>query len=164
MPLWIDRLWRVYSQEAANWPGVATVGKPGQPRWFPDRRDRGIRGMLAPRAIPISRSRSEAFDYEVIQAVERLQRALPELVAVEVAVDEVPPAARRDGSPDPVPLGRIERARAGVAARLTLHRRPIELRSAPGVERNDLIADTIAELVAELFGLAPRDVDPDYDG
>ena len=129
-----------------------------------DRHGRGIRGSLTPGTIPLAKSRAENFDDLVIDAVERIQMAIPELADIEVVVEEVPPAARRDGFPDPVPLGRVEVARGILTAQIVIHRRPVELRSAPGQEREDLVQDVVAELVAELFGIAPIDVDPDYDG
>lgn len=127
-----------------------------------DRRGRGLRGTLTPPTIPISRSRAVAFDDLVLEAIERILMAIPELEDVEVIVEEVPLAARRGGAPDPVSLGRIELPSSGAPAQLVIHRRPIELRAAPGEEREDLVRDVVAELVAELFGLAPAQVDPDY--
>lgn len=127
-----------------------------------DRRDRGRRGPLAPRPVPIMRSRSESFDADVVHALERLQARLPELAEVELVVAEVPPGPRRDGSPDPVPLGAVSQPAVGAPAVLTVHRKPIELRTRPGTDRCELIADVVAELVAELLGIAPEAVDDDY--
>jgi len=45
---------------------------------------------------------------------------------------------------------------------LIIHRRPIELRAPVGTEREDLVNDTVTELVAQLFGLSPIQIDPDY--
>lgn len=128
-----------------------------------DRHGRGLRGTLTLPTLPIAKSRAQQFDELVLLAVERIQRAIPELEDVEVVVEEVPPGARRDGSPDPVPLGRIAAPTPLRPPQLIVHRRPIELRSAPGEEREALIQDVIAELVAELFGIAPQQVDPDYN-
>ncbi len=113
--------------------------------------------------MPISRSRAARFDELVLAAVERIQRAYPELADVEIRVEEVPLRERRDGSPDPVALGRLEAATHTRAAQLILHRRPLELRAAAGTEREDLVNDTVTELVAELYGLSPMQIDPDYD-
>lgn len=136
----------------------------GPTRVARDRHGRGLRGPLTPPTLPIATSRAAAFDALVVESVERIQRSLPELEDVEVVVEEVPPAARRDGAADPVTLGRVELAGAGRPAQLVVHRRPVELRCAPGAERLDLVHDVVAELVAELFGLAPQQVDPDYNG
>ena len=113
--------------------------------------------------MPISRSRAAEFDDFVVSSVERLQRAYPELAEVEVLVDEVPPRERRDGSADPVELGRVHPSINGRPAQLVIHRRPIELRTA-GIAREELVHDTVTELVAELYGLSPQEVDPDYGG
>lgn len=120
--------------------------------------------MLAPKAIPISLSRAAQFDGLVLIAVERIERSLPELEDIEILVEEVPPSAVRGGAPDPISLGRIVHAERGEPARVIVHRRPIELRAAPGTEREDLVGDVITELVAELFGIPPQQVDPDFDG
>lgn len=127
-----------------------------------DRRARGLRGPLAPRAVPLSRSRAAAFDDDVVQALERLQARLPELAEVELVVAEVPPGPLRDGSPDPVPLGSVSQAGTDAPACLTVYRKPVELRARPGALRGDLIADVVAELVAELLGITPHSVDHDY--
>ena len=113
--------------------------------------------------MPISRSRAARFDELVLSSVERIDRAYPELVDVESRVEEVPLRERRDGSPDPIPLGRLRPAGDGEPAALILHRRPLELRAPAGTEREDLVNDTVTELVAELFGLSPAQIDPDYD-
>lgn len=144
------------------------TGAPSGPVPRPSRRrrdihGRGLRGTLAPAAMPISRSRAARFDELVLAAVERIQRAYPELADVEIRVEEVPLRERRDGSPDPVALGRLEAATHTRAAQLILHRRPLELRAAAGTEREDLVNDTVTELVAELYGLSPMQIDPDYD-
>jgi len=118
---------------------------------------------VAPAVLPMSRSRVAEFDARVLEVVERIQTAHPELLEVEIAVEEAPPAPRRDGSPDPVLLGSVTRGGPG-PARITLYRRPIELRSVGAVERADLVADTVVELVAELTGLSPVALDADYDG
>ena len=112
--------------------------------------------------MPVSRSRAANFDELVLSAVERIQQAYPELADVEIRVEEVPLRERRDGSPDPVSLGRLHLAVAGRPAQLIIHRRPIELRARVGTEREDPVNDTVTELVAQLFGLSPIQIDPDY--
>jgi predicted Zn-dependent protease with MMP-like domain len=127
-----------------------------------DRRGRGVRGPLVPPSVPAALPRSERFDDLVLDAVERLERHLPELARVEVVVEDVPPAAvLRDG--EPVPLGRAEPAAPGRPARLVVHRRTVELRARDRGAVDDLVTDVVAEQVAALFGLTPEQVDPDYD-
>jgi hypothetical protein len=93
-----------------------------------DRRGRGLRGVLAPRSVPLRRSRSDAFDDLVVESAVRLQRRWGgQLRAVEFLVEDVPPG--EDGG---------ERARA------------------------TLVHDVVVEQVAELLGLEPETVDPDY--
>ncbi|MEI2728673.1 MAG: metallopeptidase family protein [Candidatus Nanopelagicales bacterium] len=146
---------------------TASASMPSGPVPRPSRRrrdlhGRGLRGTLAPATMPVSRSRAANFDELVLSAVERIQQAYPELADVEIRVEEVPLRERRDGSPDPVSLGRLHLAVAGRPAQLIIHRRPIELRAPVGTEREDLVNDTVTELVAQLFGLSPIQIDPDY--
>jgi predicted Zn-dependent protease with MMP-like domain len=121
-----------------------------------------MRGTMAPVTVPMSASRSQRFDEIVVTAIERIERAFPELGEVEVLIEEVPPNELRDGSPDPIPLGRITESMGMQPAQLIVHRRPIEIRTAPGAQRDDLVSDTVTELVAALYGLAPSQIDPDY--
>lgn len=120
---------------------------------------------MAPRHVPLSRSRAEAFDEVVLDAVEELEtRWAAELAEVEFAVEDVPqlfPSA--DFDPDVVadrgvPLGRLLREGIGEVRKpvIILYRRPIEARAADPDDRSDLVFAVVAELVAELLG---RDVD-----
>lgn len=128
-----------------------------------DSHGRGFRGTLAPGSIPISGSRAEDFDSIVISAVERIQGTYPELLELDIEIEDVPPGARRDGSADPIPLGRVIEPRAGIAGSLVLYRFPIEHRTRPGVERELLVRAVCTELAAELLGISPVEVDPRYD-
>lgn len=127
-----------------------------------DRHGHGMRGTLTPPTMPLAKSRAQQFDDLVLTAIDRIERAYPELSDIEIRVDEVPAYELRDGSPDPIPLGRLEPGANGAPYALVVHRRPIELRTEIGQEREDLVADTVTELVAESFGVAPSQVDPDY--
>jgi hypothetical protein len=128
-----------------------------------DRHGRGLRGPLAPPAVPISLTRGERFDDLVLDAVERLQEHLPELAGVEIVVEDVPPLSVLTPG-EPVPLGRAEAASGGRAARLVVHRRTVELRAGGPDDLADLVHDVVAEQVAALVGLTPEQVDPDYGG
>ena len=135
-----------------------------------DRRGRGLRGTVAPPDAPLSLSRSERFDELVLDAVEDVEETWGEALAgVEVAVEEVPPPA--GGAPPPaatapsrraVPLGRAVAARPGRPARLVVYRRPVEGRASGRRATESLLHDVVVELVAELLGVEPETVDPDY--
>jgi predicted Zn-dependent protease with MMP-like domain len=128
-----------------------------------DRHGRGLRGVLAPPDVPVSRSRAQAFDELVLEAVLRVQQHLPEqLRAVEFAVEDVPPAD--DGEHGRVELGSSSPAAAGRPARVVVYRRPVETRAAGERSRALLITDVVVEQVAELLGLDPEAVDPEYGG
>lgn len=136
-----------------------------------DRRGRGLRGVLAPAAVPLSRTRSEVFDDLVLDAVEELEEHWSaELTGVEFAVEEVPPtggATGTDFDPDVVvdrgiALGRLHRTGlAGVATPvIVVYRRPIEARAVDAEDRGDLVFMIVAELVAELLGRDVDEIDP----
>jgi predicted Zn-dependent protease with MMP-like domain len=128
-----------------------------------DRHGRGLRGPLAPAQVPLARSRAERFDDLVLDAVERLERRwADQLSGVEFAVEEVPPADAEEWSAEPVPLGRLLPASGELPARIVLYRRPLEARAAPS-ELAALVHDVVVEEVAELLGLEPEAVDPDYE-
>jgi Zincin-like metallopeptidase len=136
-----------------------------------DRRGRGLRGQLAPRGVPRTRSRGERFDEFVLDAVEELEaRWAAELAGVEFAVEDVPSAGGAQAVEfDPevvvdrgVPLGRL--LRAGIpgapAPTIVVYRRPVEARARGAEDRADLVFTIVAELVAELLGRDVDDIDP----
>ena len=125
-----------------------------------------MRGPIAPPQVPLSVSRSEAFDDLVRDAADRLERRWPQLAEVEFAVQEVPPAVT-DGSDgflgaDAVPLGRLVSAGRGAPHRIVVYRRPVEIRAKNQEERAMLVHEIVVEQVAELLGLSPENVDPRY--
>jgi predicted Zn-dependent protease with MMP-like domain len=123
-----------------------------------------MRGPLAPPAVPLSRSRAEAFDDLVLDAVEHLeQRWGSQLEHVQFAVEDVPPPAMlgRD-SLEPVPLGAAIPAAASTPAQIVIYRRPIEARSTGVEELAELVHDVVVEEVAELLGIDPEAIDPGY--
>lgn len=126
-----------------------------------------MRGGIAPRAVPISRTQSEAFDDLVLDAVEDLEdRWSAELAGLEFAVEDVPPPledATLEFDPGVIvdrgiPLGRLYRSGLGSITRpvILLYRRPLEARAADRDDRADLVFAVVAELVAEYLG---RDLD-----
>ncbi len=136
-----------------------------------DRRGRGLRGELAPRAVPRQRTRGEQFDDLVLDAVEEIEgRWSDELAGVEFAVEDVPaltPGASPEFDPEVivdrgVPLGRL--LRAGVpgttSPTIVVYRRPVEARARDGEDRADLVFMVVAELVAEFLGRDVDEIDP----
>lgn len=155
--------------------GVRDSRRPGSASRGParDRRGRGLRGELAPRAVPRQRTRGEQFDDLVLDAVEELEgRWAAELAGVEFAVEDVPavPAgASTEFDPEVivdrgVPLGRL--LRTGIpgapAPTIVVYRRPVEARARDGEDRADLIFMVVAELVAELLGRDVDEIDPPH--
>ncbi len=136
-----------------------------------DRRGRGLRGELAPKTVPLHRSRGEAFDELVLDAVEELEEHWADDVAgIEFAVEDVPPGPVNPSAAfDPdlvvdhgVPLGRLLRVGSpGVTApTVVVYRRPVEARAAGPDDRGELVFMVVAELVAELLGRDVDDLDP----
>lgn len=144
----------------------AATDATGAPRPRRDRRGRGLRGPLAPPESPLSRTRAEAFNDLVLDAVERLEvRWRKELAAVEFAVEAVPSSEAVPEvatSPGGVPLSRLHHGGAGRNARIVLYRRPIEARAKGRADLAVLVQDLIVEQVADLLGIAPEAIDPDY--
>ena len=115
--------------------------------------------MLAPFDVPLNRSRSDAFDDLVIESAVRLQRRWTgQLGAVEFLVEDVPPGEDGGG----VALGAFRRAVDDLPARVIVYRRPVEARAGSERARALLVHDVVVEQVAELLGLEPETVDPDY--
>jgi predicted Zn-dependent protease with MMP-like domain len=141
---------------------VTEAGSPAPRRR--DRRGRGMRGPLAPLAVPLSRTRAAAFDELVLEAVEHLESLWgTELEHVQFAVEDVPPAELLGRSPvEPVPLGAVFVAKNGKPAQIVVYRRPIEARSTGIDEVAELVHDVVVEKVADLLGLAPDVIDPGY--
>jgi predicted Zn-dependent protease with MMP-like domain len=133
-----------------------------------DRRGRGLRTPLAPRDVPIARSRAARFDDLVLDAIEDLEQHLAdELHDVEFAIEDVPPPARADFEPDivadrGVALGRLYRAGLGSISKpvIVVYRRPMEARTADPLDRADLVFAVVSELVAELLGKDIDEINP----
>ena len=138
-------------------PNVPNV--PNVPTRRRDRRGRGLRGVLAPRPVPLRRSRSDAFDDLVVESAIRLQRRWTgQLGAVEFRVEDVPPGDEGGG----IALGSCHPAAGDQPARVTVYRRPVETRAVSEHARASLVHDVVVEQVAALLGLEPETVDPDY--
>jgi predicted Zn-dependent protease with MMP-like domain len=147
--------------------------RPTRPGPRRDRRGRGLRGVLAPRAVPLSRTRSEAFDDLVLDAVDDLEAHwAAELAGVEFAVEDVPQPSAAGSEFDPevvsdrgVPLGRLHRAGLGhlEGPVIVVYRRPVEARAVDEDDRGELVFMVVAELVAELLGRNVDEIDPPRD-
>ncbi|HEX8095346.1 metallopeptidase family protein [Jatrophihabitans sp.] len=144
--------------------------RPGRRR---DRHGRGLRGMLAPRPVPIAHSRGDAFDAMVLHAVDHLQPRLAEQLAqVEFAVEDVPEVSHRGPADfdydedilddNAVPLSRLYRNGVGgiSAPVIVVYRRPLESRAAQSEDLADLVHDVVVEQLARLLGRSTEEIDP----
>jgi predicted Zn-dependent protease with MMP-like domain len=128
-----------------------------------------------PDGVPLARSRGEAFDDLVLDAVEALERRWErELAGVEFAVEDVPWVEHTD--PDEVvldsdvlddggvPLARVLPARREegqeLPPRVVVYRRPLELRANDRDDLADLVRDVVVDQIATLLGRDPEEIDP----
>lgn len=134
-----------------------------------DRRGRGVRGHLAPIEVPLHRTRSEAFDDLVMDAVDEIEEHwAAELAALEFAVEDVPPTASdADFAADVVvdrgvALGRLFRSGLHEIDQpvIVVYRRPIEARAVDQDDRADLVFMVVVDLAAEFLGRDVDEIDP----
>lgn len=110
------------------------------------------------------RSRAEGFDDLVVDAATRLERNWGRpFPAFELGVEDVPPSDPAPWEHDEVPLGRFFAADTRREARVVIYRRPIETRVQSPQELGLLVDEVVAEQLAALLGVRPRDLDPRYD-
>ncbi len=126
-----------------------------------ERHGRGPRGPLLPAALPTSRSRREAFNDHVLDAVQQLEgRWAAQLDAVEFAVEDVPPSDPAPWEDCAVPLARLFPAVDDLPTRIVLYRRPIETRVDDRSALAPIVHEIIVEQVAGMLGIEPAQVDP----
>ena len=121
-----------------------------------------MRGPALP-GVPANRSRSERFDQLALDMMDELWERFPEeLGHVQLGVEEVPflPGSWSD---DSVPLSTYVEARRGQPARIVLLRRPIERRAQTRAELEAIVLTVLVEQVADVLGLPPESVHPDYE-
>ncbi len=114
-----------------------------------------------PSDLPVFRSRAQAFDDLVLDAVERLERLWArELANVDFLVEDVPPVPPRGPLTEAIPFSRLETDSSG-RARIVVYRRPVEIRTKDPEEMALLVHETVVEEVANLLGVEPESVDPE---
>jgi len=117
---------------------------------------------LAPSGVPASRTRSERFDALAVAVLDDIeQRWEDRMPPVDLAVEEIPVIAADWQSPR-VPLGSLVPATATSRARIVLFRRPIEHRAEGPAELAAVILAVLVDQVADLLGVPPAEVHPDY--
>lgn len=138
-----------------------------------DRRNRGMRGPAfglpsdpsdpAPTGVPARRTRAERFDAIAVAVMHDLWGRFPDLLgAVQLGVEEVPLLPENWAS-DSIPLASYVEPTDQTPARVVLLRRPIEHRAGSSAELEALILTVLVEQVAEVLGVSPDEVHPDYD-
>jgi predicted Zn-dependent protease with MMP-like domain len=138
-----------------------------------DRHGRGLRGPefgpaagtrdLAVDGVPAQRSPGERFDALALAVMEELWQRFPdELRHVQLGVEEVP-LLPDTWTVDTVPLASYVASTGDAPARVVLLRRPLEHRAESRADLEALVLTVLVEQVAEVLGLPPEDVHPDYD-
>ncbi len=130
-----------------------------------DRHGRGIRGPLLPASVPLTRTRGDSFDEVVLDAAARLRTHLPERAPeLQFSVEDIPPPSVTDAllPGEPVPLGSAIPADGDRPARVVVYRRTVELRVGSGPDTAELVYDVVVEQAADLLGLPPEEIDPEF--
>ncbi|RAV31414.1 metallopeptidase family protein [Corynebacterium heidelbergense] len=142
----------------------------------PDRRGRGLRGVLLPE-LPRYQTRSQRFDAAVLDVYENILADFEDaLGGLDIAVDTVPRMQMEPGftqwpedivADGQVPLGRLIPAGVDDAGnptrpRLIVFRRPIELRTEGAASVRELLRFVIVQLVAVYLNVSPERVDPGF--
>jgi hypothetical protein len=110
-------------------------------------------------------TRADHFDSLVLAAASRLERAWGRpFPPVEFGVEQVPPSDPAPWEHEEVPLGRMFAGQGRHPARIVIYRRPLETRVDSDEDLAALVREVVTEQVAALLGVAPGDVDPDYEG
>ena len=108
-------------------------------------------------------TRGDRFGDLVVDAVDRLRpRWSPYLTAVDVEIVDVPRPEDAEALGE-IPLAGHRRGSGTRPASLVVYRRPVELRAKEAGARRDLVRDLVAEQLADLLGLEPSALDPEYD-
>lgn len=96
-------------------------------------------------------------------AMRDLQARWPgELATTELAVEEVP-LLPDHWAAETIPLTSYVAATAKTPARMVLFRRPIEHRAETRTDLEVLVLTVLVEQVAEVLGVAPEEIHPDYE-
>jgi hypothetical protein len=122
-----------------------------------------MRGPALP-AVPANRTRSERFDLIALDLMDELWARVPtELGQVQLGIEEVPFLPNGWGE-DTIPLSTYVEAKRDQPARIVLLRRPIERRAPTRAELEATVLTVLVEQIADILGLPPEDVHPDYEG
>lgn len=156
----------------ANFALEPTPARPGVPRKGSgrrrDRRGRTGRGALLPPGLPASVSRQERFEDLVTDSAERIrerwERKLSAAVFEVALVPDAGSLARAAARGEAPPLGSVLGGSKRRPAHIVIFRRPVETVAGSQQAIPWLVHDVLVELVSELLGLPPEEVDPGYRG
>jgi len=119
-------------------------------------------GELAVGGVPARQRPYERFDAIALGVMRELWDRFPEaLAAIQLGVEEVP-MLPQEWSPEAVPLASFAKAHGSEPARVILLRKPIEHRARNRDDLEALIFTVLVEQVAEVLGIEPEEVHPDY--
>jgi hypothetical protein len=113
--------------------------------------------------VPAQRTPGQRFDEIALAMMQDLWQRFPDQLGhVQLGVEEVT-LLPDSWSPDSVPLASYVEASGTNPARLVLLRRPIEHRVERPGDLEALVLTVLVEQVAEILGISPDDVHPDYE-
>jgi hypothetical protein len=118
--------------------------------------------------VPAWATRQERFEDVVADSVSRLQErwgARIDAITFDVAlVPDEGSLARASARGEAPPLGSVLRGGRKRRQHVVVFRRPVETVAGSAAAVPWLVHDVVVELVAEVLGLPPEDVDPGYRG
>ena len=113
--------------------------------------------------VPAALTRRERFDRIAVTVMADVEeRWHDELARVELAVEDAPVLPPTWVNPR-VPLASFVDATGTTPPRLVLFRRPLEHRAETPADLEALVLTVVAEQLAEVLGVPPEDVHPDYE-
>ena len=124
-----------------------------------DRHGRAQQQLVVPPGLPGWRSRRVRFDQLVAATAHQMAERVPEVSAIEFAVEEVPPSSPAPWEDHDVCLSRAfprDRAR-GLADRIVVYRRAVEGRCPP-TALPEMVALLLAERICEVVEVSPADL------
>lgn len=142
---------------------TAQNDKPWENRVFRDPHGRGLRQPLFGARVPSYRTKAGRFDAMIVAQLRRLHQAWPQLIdSVQCGVEDVPPSDPLPWEEQTIKLSRYFPAHHGQPARIVLYRKPFEAAGRDSLGIQFLVRDEMVSRLAEMSGMTPEEIDPDW--
>lgn len=130
---------------------------------YRNRHGRGMRTPMFGTRLPHYRTASGMFDAMVAAQIRRLNSAWSHLTSeVQFAVEDVPPSQPVLWEDNRRVMSQSFPASHGIPKRIVLYRLPLCTHVTSRAELQYAIRDELVQRLAELYGLKPEDIDPDW--